>query len=506
MNRISRLLLPAAVAGLICQAQTQVNLQTQAKNVDFSQAPSTKPFTVGATLPATCEVGQAFFNTSAAAGANWYGCVAANVWTVQSGSSGGITQLSGDVAAGPGSGAQTATIQPGSLTLNKMANLAADSIICNNTGSAATPIACTPAQVNAMLGVSGGGSGNCPASGSPAGVVPASNGSGACKNTSITDNGTTVSMTEPIALTGSTSGTATIEPQAAAGTPTLTLPNTTGTFAVGASSPLSLNATTGNLTCPTCATTTNGGALSATSPVTISAAGVIACSTCSTATINSGSQYNLAYYSASGSSTTVSGLSNGTAKQILVAGSPDNYIDYPDVKVVPTAVCNAGTAGPAWTIPSSGGFSVACRAGTNNLLGALQGTPSSGATAYFDFELPGDWDTTNQPYVQIFYGSGSNTSGTVIFTVSTACMGAEAGGTTDDPSFNANSAFSTQTMATANRAWAVSGKLTAVTSGNNCDAGSNMIVKVVLSGTASSAINVYKASVTVPRLLTVQAN
>jgi hypothetical protein len=336
LNRISHLLLAAAVAGFICQAQTQVNLQTQARNIDFSQAPSTKPFKVGAALPATCEVGETFFNTSAAAGANWYGCVAANVWAVQSG--------------------------------------------------------------------------------------------------------------------------------------------------------------------------TNSGALSAASPVTISPAGVIACSTCSTATINSGSQYNLAYYSASGSGTTVSGLSNGTAKQILVAGSPDNYIDYPDVKVVPTAVCNAGAAGPAWTIPSLGGFSVACRAGTNNLLGALQGTPSSGATAYFDFELPGDWDTTHQPYVQIFYGSGSNTSGTVIFTVSTACMGAEAGATTDDPAFNANSAFSTQTMATANRAWAVSGQLTAVTSGNNCDAGSNMIVKVVLSGTASSAINVYKATVTVPRLLTVQAN
>ncbi|HEY6346511.1 MAG TPA: hypothetical protein VIY49_33890 [Bryobacteraceae bacterium] len=162
MNRTSRLLLPAAVAGLICQAQTQVNLQTQGKNVDFSQAPSTKPFKVGATLPATCEVGETFFNTSAAAGANWYGCVAANVWAVQSGAgtgSGGITQLTGDVAAGPGSGAQTATIQPGAVTLSKMANLAAGSIICNNTASAATPIACTPAQVNAMLGASGGGGG-----------------------------------------------------------------------------------------------------------------------------------------------------------------------------------------------------------------------------------------------------------------------------------------------------------------------------------------------------------
>jgi hypothetical protein len=39
---------------------------------------------------------------------------------------------------------------------------------------------------------------------------------------------------------------------------------------------------TGTIACATCATTTNGGALSATSPVTISAAGVIACATCLT--------------------------------------------------------------------------------------------------------------------------------------------------------------------------------------------------------------------------------
>lgn len=51
-----------------------------------------------------------------------------------------------------------------------------------------------------------------------------------------------------LSLSGNTSGTASIVPQAAAGTPTLTLPNTSGTFAVSASSPLVLSATTGNLT------------------------------------------------------------------------------------------------------------------------------------------------------------------------------------------------------------------------------------------------------------------
>lgn len=54
---------------------------------------------------------------------------------------------------------------------------------------------------------------------------------------------------------GSSSGNAAIVAQAAAGTPTLTLPNASGTFANSASSPLVLSATTGALTCPTCATT-----------------------------------------------------------------------------------------------------------------------------------------------------------------------------------------------------------------------------------------------------------
>lgn len=39
------------------------------------------------------------------------------------------------------------------------------------------------------------------------------------------------------------------------------------------------------IACATCATTTNGGALSATAPVTISAGGVIACATCATGTV-----------------------------------------------------------------------------------------------------------------------------------------------------------------------------------------------------------------------------
>jgi len=49
-------------------------------------------------------------------------------------------------------------------------------------------------------------------------------------------------------------------------------------------SPLVYNSGTGQESCPTCATTTNGGSLSATVPVAIAATGLITCSTCATTT------------------------------------------------------------------------------------------------------------------------------------------------------------------------------------------------------------------------------
>jgi hypothetical protein len=77
-------------------------------------------------------------------------------------------------------------------------------------------------------------------------------------------------------LLGSTSGSVTIEPQAAAGTSiVLTLPSTTGTIADAATSPLALSATTGTLTCATCVTSSGGGAITGTAPVAVSSAGAV---------------------------------------------------------------------------------------------------------------------------------------------------------------------------------------------------------------------------------------
>ena len=65
---------------ILLVAQTKLDLSTQAKNVDFTQAVTTKPNKSGAVLPGACSIGETFFLTNAAAGQNLYGCTAANTW------------------------------------------------------------------------------------------------------------------------------------------------------------------------------------------------------------------------------------------------------------------------------------------------------------------------------------------------------------------------------------------------------------------------------------------
>ncbi|HZQ51704.1 MAG TPA: hypothetical protein VFB14_05880 [Bryobacteraceae bacterium] len=80
----------AAAALCTLNGQTLINLSTQGRNVDFSGANATKPVQTGSTLPATCSQGQLFFNTSAPAGQNFYGCSANNTWSLQGGSANAI--------------------------------------------------------------------------------------------------------------------------------------------------------------------------------------------------------------------------------------------------------------------------------------------------------------------------------------------------------------------------------------------------------------------------------
>src|ERR1700686_2114865 len=61
--------------------QTEVDLRTQSKDVDFSGAVTTKPAKTGTVLPPTCSAGEIFFQLNASAGQNLYLCTNPNTWT-----------------------------------------------------------------------------------------------------------------------------------------------------------------------------------------------------------------------------------------------------------------------------------------------------------------------------------------------------------------------------------------------------------------------------------------
>jgi len=93
-------------------------------------------------------------------------------------------------------------------------------------------------------------------------------------NGAVAINGTS-GASGTLSISAGTSGALTITTPLVAGTPTWSAGSNSGTPAVTASLPLTISASTGNMVCPSCATTTSGGALSATAPANINASGVI---------------------------------------------------------------------------------------------------------------------------------------------------------------------------------------------------------------------------------------
>jgi hypothetical protein len=115
---------------------TTINLGTQGRNADFSNQPFTRPVTVGASLPSSCQLGQLFFNSSAPAGSNLYGCTAVNVWTA-------LASASGSGSGSGQGGTGVASFTPTSLTFGNQVSgtgSAAQAVIVSNPGTASVSI------------------------------------------------------------------------------------------------------------------------------------------------------------------------------------------------------------------------------------------------------------------------------------------------------------------------------------------------------------------------------
>lgn len=128
----------------------------------------------------------------------WY----LNAYDIVTASGGGITQLTGDVTAGPGSGSQVATIANDAVTFAKMQNIATDSLIGRDTAGTGDPENIT---LNATLSMDGSGSLQRAAL---TGDVTASAGS---NTTTIANNAVTLAKIQQVAafkmLTNNTNAT-----------------------------------------------------------------------------------------------------------------------------------------------------------------------------------------------------------------------------------------------------------------------------------------------------------
>lgn len=232
--------------------------------------------------------------------------------------------------------------------------------------------------------------------------------------------GTSGSLT----LNGNSSGSAKIIPQTVAGTgTTLTLPNTSGTLADGATGPLSLSTTTGQLSCPTCATTTSGGALTATAPISISSGGVIA------ATL-SGNGTNIQSTNMTSSTTgdivTLDGHANTVDSAILLSSlAPLASPTFTGVVTIPTVNVTSAYQLNGTTIQASAILTAFClgtigtTAGTFILVPAVPATTANcnASSSAMTGEMPMPYACVASHLYAVAGGAGNNATGSGVTTL-----------------------------------------------------------------------------------------
>jgi fibronectin-binding autotransporter adhesin len=246
------------------------------------------------------------------------------------GGSGTVTSVGLSVNSGASSGIFTVTGSPVTTAGTLNANLAG------------TSGGVTYFSSGAVLSSSGALTNNAVVLGGGAGAAPKTVAGITTDGVSQLTLGVATSSTGALNLTGATSGTATITAQAAANTPTLTLPNASGTFAVTASSPIVLNTTTGNLTAPTAVTS----AASLTSNAVVLGGGGQATSTQTFITTNGSTTLTVGVIGGGNGVLALAGNTSGTATLTApaVAGTVTNAVVSSNALSIPPGTVGVGTS------------------------------------------------------------------------------------------------------------------------------------------------------------------
>jgi hypothetical protein len=159
------------------------------------------------------------------------------------------------------------------------------------------------------------------------------------------------------------------------------------------------------------------------------------------------------------------------------------------------ALCNNATAVSAWNLPTVAAPQSNCRTGKNVQEATLDF--ADGDSAQYQYLLPSDWTGGGIDARVLFFSP--DTSGTVIFQISTAC-GAVDGSATDDISYNKASSAGIITLAEPSNAQRTAGVAEIQTGG--CSPGASISFKLLRgTDTAISRARVKGVELTIRRAI-----